>query len=275
MNSITSKFCRRLCIYVGLPVFISALGAISACTTTNEESKLNKPSAESTLHSSDPERAKIRLQLGVSYLQQDQLATALKELNNAISIDPNLTDAYAVRALVHMQMRNDELAEQDFSKVLRMDPNNPENLSNYGWFLCQSGKEKQAVEFFDRAIKDRKYTQPVKALNNAGLCSLKMKDDVAAENYFLQSLRLDANNPTTNLNLARLSYKKHDWTNAQFYINRIVKDEGSTSEIMWLAMKINHQLNDQGAVANLAGRLRSRFPDSSEYALFERGAFDE
>ncbi|WP_165795019.1 type IV pilus biogenesis/stability protein PilW [Solimicrobium silvestre] len=251
-------------------------GILTACTTTYDAPKLGSPSVnDGQVQGSDAKRAAIRLQLGISYLQQDQFPVALKELNNAISIDPTLADAYGVRAVVYMQMQENNLAEQDFLRVMKLAPNNPDHTSNYAWFLCQNGKEKQAMDMFDRVIKDRTYTQPVKALNNAGLCSLKMKDDVLAESYFAQALRFDVNNATTNLNLAHLSYKKQDWTRGQFYVNRLIKVEAYTPEVLWLAIKIDHKLNDLISESSLVVQLRRRFPESDEYAKFQRGAFDE
>lgn len=263
------KFWRK----ISLCVILS--GIVTACTTTYDTTKLNSPSSDTPVQSSDSDRAAIRLQLGISYLQQNQLATALKELNNAIAIDSDMTDAYSVRALVYMQMHEDNLAEQDFLKVMKMTPHNPDNMNNYAWFLCLNGRETQAMTMFDQVIKDRAYTQPVKALNNAGLCSLKMKNDTLAEDYFSQSLRFDPNNPTTNLNLARLSYKKQNWTLAQFYINRLIKAESYTPEVLWLGIRISHKLNDPMAKSSLAVQLRRRFPESTEYAKLQRGAFNE
>lgn len=251
-------------------------GFLTACKTTYDTPKMISPSADSSqVKVNDANRAAIRLQLGISYFQQDQLATALKELNTAISIDSSLVDAYSVRAVVYMQMQENDLAEQDFLKVESLTPNNLDNINNYGWFLCQSGREKQAMDMFDRVIKDRTYSQPVKALNNAGLCSLKLKDSGMAETYFLQSVRLDPNNPTTNLNLASINYKKQDWTRAQLYVSRLLKSDSSNAEILWLAIKIAHQLNDQSSVASLTSQLHRRYPDSDEDALSQRGAFNE
>jgi len=251
-------------------------GWLTACKTTYDAPKMMSPSADnSQVQVNDAKRASIRLQLGISYFQQDQLVTAIKELNSAIAIDPNLSDAYAVRAVVYMQMQENDLAEQDFLRVMKLSPGSSDNANNYGWFLCQTKREKQGMELFDRVLKDRMYNQPIKALNNAGLCSLKMKDFGLAETYFLQSVRLDANNPTTNLNLARINYQKQDWTRAQFYINRLIKSDLFSAEILWLAIRINHQVNDQTAVSSLASQLHRRYPDSDEDALSQRGAFDE
>jgi len=249
---------------------------LTACQTTYDAPKMVSPSVDGAQAKvNDSKRANIRLQLGIGYFQQDQLATALKELNSAISVDPSLAEAYSVRALVYMQMQENDLAEQDFLKAAKLSPNNPDNTNNYGWFLCQTGRDRQAMELFDRVIKDRTYTQPVKALNNAGLCSLKMKDYGLAETYFSQSIRFEPTNPTTNLNLARINYKKSDFARAQFYVNRLIKSDSYSAEILWLAIKINHKLNDQIAVTSLSVQLHRRYPDSDEDALSSRGAFDE
>lgn len=249
---------------------------LTACTTTHDAHQLNSPATyDNPVQRSSTERAQIRLQLGINYLQLDQLATALKELNNAIAIDPTLTDIYAVRALVYMQMHDNTLAEQDFLRVVNMAPNNPDNINNYAWFLCSNGKEAQAMDMFNRVIQDRSYTQPVKALNNAGLCSLKMKNEGLAEYYFAEALRLDADNPISNYNLAQLSYQKQDWKHAQFYISRLIKNEMLTPESLWLAIKLSHKRNDKAAESSLAVQLRRRFPNSEQYELLQRGAFNE
>jgi len=249
---------------------------LSACKTTADAPQVVSLAADGDkVQQNDTKRAAIRLQLGISYFQQDQLATALKELNNAISLDPTLSDAFAVRALVYMQLKDNNSAEQDFQKVMKMAPNSLDNINNYGWFMCQTGREKQAMEMFERVIQDHNYPQPTKVFNNAGLCSMRLKDNAAAEGFFMQSARFDANNPTTNLNLALINYKKPDINRAQYYINRVIKADNTTAEILWLAIKINHKLNDQIAVESLTFQLHRRFPDSPEDALSQTGAFNE
>lgn len=251
-------------------------GLLAGCKTTYDTPKTISPAADAAqVQANDSKRAAIRLQLGIDYFQQDQLATALKELNNAIAIDPNLSDAYGVRALVYMQMQENDLAEQDFQRVAKLSPNSSDNAVNYGWFLCQTDRARQSIELFDRAIKDRMYTQPTKALNNAGICSLKLKDTAAAESYFMQSVRLDASNPTTNLNLAGINFRKHDYPRAQFYIDRVIRADSYSPEILWLAIRIDHKLGDQVAVVGLTAQLHKRYPDSDEDALSQRGAYDE
>jgi type IV pilus assembly protein PilF len=220
-------------------------------------------------------RARIRLQLAVGYYQQRQMTVALDEVKQALQADPGFADAYSVRGLIYMDMGETRLAEDNFLQALRLAPNNPDFNNNYGWFLCQNGKERQSISYFETALKNRAYQSPSKALNNAGVCSLKVKDKAAAERYFSQAFQFEPGNPATNVNLAMLHYEKRDYERARFYIGRLTKTEAVSPDILWLAIKIEHKLGDRTAEAGLATQLRRRYPESVEYAAYQRGAFDE
>ncbi|MBS0307752.1 MAG: type IV pilus biogenesis/stability protein PilW [Proteobacteria bacterium] len=220
-------------------------------------------------------RAKVRLELAVGYYEQHQLTTALDEVKRALQIDPNYADAYSVRALIYMDMNETRLAEEGFQYALKLRPNNPDFANNYGWFLCQNDRAAESIPQFESALKNRAYQSPAKALNNAGVCSLKLKDETAAERYFTEAFRYDTENVTTNVNLARLHFQRRDYPRAKFYINRAVKSDTANAEALWLGVKIERKLGDRAAEATLATQLRRRFPTSTEYAAFQRGAFDE
>ena len=172
-------------------------------------------------------------------------------------------------------MHETALAEQDFLRALKLAPNDADHTNNYGWFLCQNGREKQAMELFEKVIANPAYTSPSKPLVNAGMCSLKMKNDFLAEKYFSQALRVDPGNVSANLNLATIYYQSRDWQRAQYYVNRLVKADNVTAGTLWLGIKIAHKLQDVMGEESLAVQLRRRHPDSDEFALLERGAFDE
>ena len=44
-------------------------------------------------------------------------------------------------------------AEASFQKALRLDPTGSELANNYGWFLCQTGRERESLQYFDRAFR--------------------------------------------------------------------------------------------------------------------------
>jgi type IV pilus assembly protein PilF len=112
-------------------------------------------------------------------------------------------------------------------------------------------------------------------LNNAGICSLKLKNEPAAEKYFLQAFQIDPRNPVTNVHLAKIYFDRKDYERARFYIGRVPQADELNADVLWLAIKVHHQLGDRDAETSLVTQLRKRHPDSPEYAAFRRGAFDE
>lgn len=220
-------------------------------------------------------RAQIRLQLAVGYFEQGQMSTALEEVKQALQIDPNMADAYSVRALVYMETGDNRLAEENFVRALKMQPDNPDFSNNYGWFLCRTGHEKESIRYFDAALQNKTYQSPAKALNNAGVCSMRMNDDAAAERYLMQAFRTQPGNLDTNLNLAKLAYKRNQLAQADFYVNRVAGGEQPTPDALWTAVKIERKRGDLAAETRFASELRRRYPNSAEYASFLRGAFNE
>jgi type IV pilus assembly protein PilF len=220
-------------------------------------------------------RAQIRLQLAVGYYEQGQLAIALDEIKQALQIDPNSADAHSVRALIYMDMGENRLAEDNFQRAMKLAPQNPDFTNNYGWFLCQTGRESQSISYFDSTLKNRAYQSPAKALNNAGVCSLRMKDAAKAEQYFKQAFQHDPGNLDTNTNLAKVYLAHGDYRQARFYINRVTKADRLTADALWTAIKVERKSGDRSAENNLAVQLRRRYPNSPEYAAYLRGAFDE
>lgn len=220
-------------------------------------------------------RARIRLQLAVGYYQQQQLPVALDELKLALQADPNFAEAYSMRGLVYMDMGEMRLAEDNFQQALRLAPQNPDFNNNYGWLLCQNGRPEQSITYFETALKSRTYQSPAKALHNAGVCSMRMKDTVAAERYFNEAFRQDPGNVSTSLNLAKLNYDRRDYEKARFYISRVTRSDALSADSLWQAIKIERKLGDRAAELSLVTQLSRRFPDSPEFAAYQRGAFDE
>jgi type IV pilus assembly protein PilF len=220
-------------------------------------------------------RAQIRMQLAIGYFQQGQLTVALDEIKQALQLDPNYADAYSVRALVYTEMGETALAEDNFQRALRLAPNNPDLNNNYGWFLCRNGQEKQSIAYFEAALRSRAYQSPAKALNNAGMCSLKMKDLVAAERYLTEAFRQEPGNLDTNANLAKLHYARGDYQQGRFYISRATKADTISADVLWTAIKIERMLGNRPGENSFAIQLRRRHPNSPELAAYLRGAFDE
>jgi type IV pilus assembly protein PilF len=245
-------------------------GCVSSRTTVQSTDTLGsyeKPDGQ--------KRANIRLQLAASYYRQGQMNVALDEIKQALQADPNFGDAYSMAALIYMDLGDTRAAEENFAHAMRLLPNDPELSNNYGWFLCQNGRAQQSIAYFETALRSKTYQSPAKALNNAGMCSLILKDSVAAEKYFMQAFRFEPNNVSVNTNLARVNYERGDFERAHFYIDRVIKADVLSTEVLWLGIKIERKRGDRSAELSLVTQLRRRYPDSVEFASFQRGAFNE
>lgn len=258
---------------VSLLAASAALLLVSGCVTGPDQGGgVEEPIS---VQSENERRARIRLQLAVGYYGQGQLPVALEELRQALQADPGLADAYSMRGLIYMDMRENRLAEDSFRQALKLAPNAPDYSNNYGWFLCQTGRERESIAYFEKAFTNRAYQSPATAYHNAGICSLKLNDVKAAHTYFTQAFQYDPGNAATSLNLARLYYDRGDYERARFYVGRVMKDDIMTPEVLWLAIRIERKLGDRAAESSLATQLRRRHPASPEFSAYQRGAFDE
>ncbi len=262
----------------GLPwvIALAAIAGLSGCAGNQVGG--SGPQAElrtSSDQTEDQKRAQIRMQLALGYYGQRQMEVALDEVKRALSADPSSADAYSLRGLIYMDMGEIRLAEDSLLHALKLAPRNPDLANNYGWFLCQNGRAKESIPYFESALASKTYQSPAKALNNAGVCSLQLKDEAAAKRYFTQAFQYEPGNPTVNANLAKIYYNQHDDGRARSYIKRAIESDQLTADMLWTAIKIERRQGQQSAEASLATQLRRRFPESSEYASYLRGAFNE
>jgi type IV pilus assembly protein PilF len=113
------------------------------------------------------------------------------------------------------------------------------------------------------------------SMQNAGLCMLRVRDTKAAETYLKRSFELDAANPVTKFQLARLYLSNKQVERARFYYGLLPRGQDASAEVLWLGLRIARAEGDRRGDQEFAGDLRRRFPDSREAAALQRGAFDE
>ena len=216
--------------------------------------------------------AKVHTELAGMYYERAQMGIALGEIDIALQADQNYAPAYSVRGLVRMALRENKEAEEDFQQSLRLDGNDSETHNNYGWFLCQRGKEKESVPHFMAALKNPLYGTPERAYLNAGLCSKKAGDRKDAEEFLQRALQVQPGMPQALLAMAELSFDNGDYTAAKKYFAKFSeKSDSLTAEQLWLAVRIERKIGDRNSEASYAMQLRKRFPDARETRLLIQG----
>ena len=265
---------RKLSVFACL--FFVALFSASMAQGQNQNS--NATSADSASTSGKPKdvvtRAKLHTELGALYFQSGNLIVALEELTIATSINPDYAPAYSTRGLVLYYIKELASAESDFKRALSIAGNDPEINNNYGWFLCQTGKERESLPFFDKAMKNPLYQTPALAYLNAGACYIKLGELDIAEENIRKSLRLMPENAQGLFQLAKILYLRGNYDAAREYLKNVTRSGEPSAEVLWLYLRVERRLGNNSAESSLAAQLRRKYPDSPEYQEFLRGNFE-
>jgi type IV pilus assembly protein PilF len=196
---------------------------------------------------------------------------ALEELNEAAKLDPTEPRIYNLYGLVYAMLGEDAKAEQNFQRALAMAPQNPDFHHNWGWYLCSSGRPREAIAEFEIALRDPLYKTPEVALINAGRCSLAFGDLAGADRYFRRAQATAPNNPQAIYGVALVTFKQGRPDEARTWIRRLTLQPPVAPEALYLAMCIEKKSGDRGAEQSYISQLKNRYPDSAETKAISSG----
>jgi len=219
-------------------------------------------------------RAKLHTELASMYYSNGNLGVALEELRAAAKADANYAPAYGMYGLVYMQMKDQTRAEESFERALRLAPSDADINHNYGWFLCQTGREPASVKYFLQAIRNPLYAMPWRSYSAAGVCTMKMNQLKDAEAFFERALKFEPDEPASLVGLGQIRYRQGNIGEARKLVTRHNKLVTPTSESLWLAVRIERRLGERVAEQSFANQLRRRYPLSPEYQAMQRGQYD-
>lgn len=263
---------------MSLFAIVLLMGFLSGCAGnapgSAERNDVQQAVSRQTAANEERQRAKVHTELGRLYLMEGRFEVALEEARVALAAETGYAPAHNLMALVYMALRKNELAEQSFRRAIGLAGSDPEINNDYGWFLCQTGKAQESMGHFKVAIANPLFQAPVKALTNAGVCSLILKEDRQAEDYFARALRLDRDNLTAVFWLADIAYRNNRLADAQQRMKDFHAKLEPTPQSAWLALRIDRKLGDRDGEARFMGILRRKFRDSPEYLKMSRGEFD-
>jgi type IV pilus assembly protein PilF len=224
---------------------------------------------------SDPiNRAKLHAELAALYYGRGSMAVALEELRTAAAADPSYPLTYSMFGLVYMDLHENALARSNFERALSLAPTDPDINHNFGWFLCQTGKESESIKYFLKAVGNPLYRKPYRSFAAAGVCSMRMNNLKEAEEFFQRALQLEPDDATSLLQLGQIRYRQGRLEDARRLVNRYNKILEPTAESLWLGLRIERKLGQRLAETSYATQLRRHFAASPEYQRLQRGDYD-
>jgi type IV pilus assembly protein PilF len=209
-------------------------------------------------------RVEIHTQLGATYLTRNQLDVAKQELERALELDSDFSQAHNIMALLQIRLRDDDKAEYHFRRAIGEMSDNSDARNNYAVFLCERARYDEADEQFRAALRNPMYRNPEQANLNAGICRLKKADKRAAIDYFRAALKENPRLAPALLHMARLSLEAGGALSARGFMQRFFEVSKDSPEALLLAFRIERALGAKDAQASYAVRLRGKYPESAE-----------
>lgn len=241
------KRCLLLLVVIGM--------GLAGCASKTERDE------KAARHSN---RVQTLTQLGANYLSRNQLAIAQQELERALALDPDDSQANHIMGLLQIRLKRDDLADEYFRRAISEQPQNSDARNSYGVFLCERGRLDEADAQFSVAIKEPLYKSPEQASLNAGVCRLKKPDKQAAARYFRITLKHDPRQSLALLHMARLSFEAGETLAARGFMQRYFEVGQDSPEALLLGFRIERSLGAKDTQASYALRLRGKFPNSAE-----------
>lgn len=230
----------------------------AACSTTGAP----------TARKAADERAELHAQLAANYMRRNQNDVAAVELNKALSIAPRNPVANYVMALLKNRLREFPEAERHFQRALDADSAYSEARHYYAVFLCAQGRYAEAIEHFDRVVRDPLYAAAPLAYAHAGECVLSdpAHDAAQAEAYFEPALAANPRLPGALAGMARARFEAGNFLSARAFVQRYLDVGPETPRTLLLAVRVELALGADQAAADYAAQLKRRFPRSAEAA---------
>lgn len=259
---------HRALLALGLAALLA--GCVGGPTREQRESRANASQNEVE------RRARVRLELAAAYFGRGQNATALDEVKQALTTDPNLGEAFNLRGLIYASMDEASLAEQSFKQALQLNGRDADAMHNYGWFLCQQRRFAESDVQFQAAVAQPSYREALRTMMAQGICQARAGRLDLAERTLGQAYELDPSNPAVAVNLSEVLYKRGEYERARFYIRRVNAQENlANAQTLWLALRIENRLGQTALVQALGDQIRQRWADSPEAKLLAKGRIDE
>ncbi|RMT80533.1 type IV pilus biogenesis/stability protein PilW [Pseudomonas viridiflava] len=246
---------------VRAPLLLFVVMLLTGCVSTGNVNPL-------TTSQGRDEARKAYVQLGIGYLQQGQTERAKVPLKKALELDGSDAEANAALALVFQTEMEPELADQYFRKALSASRNETRIVNNYGSFLFEQKRYKEAYERFEQAAADNLYPERSRVFESLGMTSLKLGDREQAREQFTKALRLDRQQPRALLEMAELSYEDGHYVPARDYYDRFSQLSEQNARSLLLGTRLAKVYEDRNKAASFGLQLKRLYPGTPEYQQY-------
>jgi type IV pilus assembly protein PilF len=257
-------------------IILTGASLLGGCATQSQRAAdMGSGAALSTSETAVLKRVQLRLELAEGYYQRGQFTVALEEVNKALAEKSDFVPAYTMRALIYSALNDSAKADANYREALRLSPDNPDALHNYGWFLCQQRRYPESFAQFNKALAIQNYRYPVRTYLALGVCQYRAGDWAASDLTLKKGFALDPSNPALSTNLAVVLNRLGKPKEALFYIARVNSGQYASAQSLWVGILIARKAGNAVDAAQWTNQLEQRYPDSREAIAAQQGRFDD
>jgi len=247
--------CRTIALSLCAITFICLPGCVTETT-----GGLPGPAPKET-------RVKAQLELARGYMEKRDWIRAKPPLQRALQIDSASVEAHVLSGVMYQAEGEPRLAEGHFKRALRIDPENPQALNNYGSFLYAEERFNDALVPLSTLVENPDYRARPRAYESLGLTYIRVGSTTKAISAFRRALELNFQLARANLELALILFEEGQVKEASqhfFLYNRVGKPTGRST---CLGLKIALIQKDENQEARYRLSLNNLFPDQSARCL--------
>lgn len=208
------------------------------------------------------------VQLGLGYLQQGMSERAKVPLKKALELAPADADANAALALVFQAEMEPALADEHFRQALAARPESARILNNYGSFLFQEKRYKEAYQRFEQAAADTLYPERSRVFENLGMTASRLGQRDLAQLQLEKALRLNHQQPRALLEMAELSCEDRHYVPARDYYDRFSLLGEQNARSLLLGVRLATVFEDRDKASSYGLQLKRLYPGTPEYQQY-------
>lgn len=210
------------------------------------------------------EAARANVQLGIAYLQRDDLRLAKEKLDRAARQDPDSVELHTAQAFLNERLNRPEDAERSYRAAQRLAPHSADVANNYAVFLCKNGRADEAMPLFESAAREPLYATPWAALTNGAVCLRSVRRGADAVAYLERAIGQRPDYAPAVVELADLQLELGQADRAAATVTRFLGIGRSAPGVLLVGVRAAVARGDQPAANEYARRLRRDYPDSAQ-----------
>lgn len=185
--------------------------------------------------------------------------TAEKILKKVIKMNPNLAKAHKDLAVIYLNKRLFDWADDEFKTAMKLAPNDFEILFEYGNFLYSTSKNSEAERYYTEALEIE--PDNVLALTFMALNKLILNQLDESKEYIMKALKINHHHEYIQFCAGRIMYARGEFEDAKRYLIKAVEQNPDIETQNTLALTY-YELGEYQNALNIFNNLLSKYPEN-------------